>query len=169
MDTNATPERAEAGDATASQADQIKGVARGDSPVPLSVLDLSTVGTHQSASDALRTTTDLARSVEAWGYQRMWVAEHHGMPGIASSSPAVVIAHLAAHTSTLRLGSGGVMLPNHAPLVVAEQFGTLQALHPGRIDLGIGRARAPTRRPRAPCAAPAVRCRPTTSRSSSAS
>ncbi|GAA4613450.1 LLM class flavin-dependent oxidoreductase [Saccharopolyspora hordei] len=140
MDTNATPERAEAGDATASQADQIKGVARGDSPVPLSVLDLSTVGTHQSASDALRTTTDLARSVEAWGYQRMWVAEHHGMPGIASSSPAVVIAHLAAHTSTLRLGSGGVMLPNHAPLVVAEQFGTLQALHPGRIDLGIGRA-----------------------------
>ncbi|GAA4865652.1 LLM class flavin-dependent oxidoreductase [Saccharopolyspora rosea] len=120
--------------------DPIRGVARGDSPVPLSVLDLAPVGTPHSPGDALRTTTELARSAERWGFHRLWVAEHHGMAGIASSSPAVVIAHLAAHTSTLRLGSGGVMLPNHAPLVVAEQFGTLQALHPGRIDLGIGRA-----------------------------
>ncbi|GAA2355116.1 LLM class flavin-dependent oxidoreductase [Saccharopolyspora halophila] len=122
------------------QDDPIRGTSRGHSPVPLSVLDLSTVGVEDSASEVLRGTTELARGVERWGYHRMWLAEHHGMPGIASSSPSVVLAHLAAHTRTLRLGSGGVMLPNHAPLVVAEQFGTLQALHPGRIDLGIGRA-----------------------------
>ena len=127
-------------DASAATSDPIRGVARGDSPVPLSVLDLAPVGTEITPSDALETTTALARSAEQWGFHRFWVAEHHGMPGIASSAPAVVIAHLAAATSTLRLGSGGVMLPNHAPLVVAEQFGTLQALHPGRIDLGIGRA-----------------------------
>jgi luciferase family oxidoreductase group 1 len=118
----------------------IRGVARGESPVPLSVLDLAPVGVDITPSDALNTTTELARSAERWGYHRFWVAEHHGMPGIASSSPAVVIAHLAAATNTMRLGSGGVMLPNHAPLVIAEQFGTLQALNPGRIDLGIGRA-----------------------------
>ncbi len=89
---------------------------------------------------ALRQTTELARRAEELGYRRFWVAEHHNMPAIASSAPAVLIAHLAAATSTIRVGSGGVMLPNHAPLVVAEQFGTLEALHPGRIDLGIGRA-----------------------------
>ncbi|MEU4567344.1 LLM class flavin-dependent oxidoreductase [Micromonospora sp. NPDC023956] len=108
--------------------------------VPLSVLDLAPVAAGTSAGAALRHTTELARRTEELGYHRFWVAEHHNMPAIASSAPAVLIAHLAAHTSTIRLGSGGVMLPNHAPLVVAEQFGTLEALHPGRIDLGIGRA-----------------------------
>ncbi len=93
-----------------------------------------------TAGQALRQTTELARRTEELGYRRFWVAEHHNMPAIASSAPAVLIAHLAAATSTIRVGSGGVMLPNHAPLVVAEQFGTLEALHPGRIDLGIGRA-----------------------------
>jgi luciferase family oxidoreductase group 1 len=108
--------------------------------VPLSVLDLAPVATGRTAGEALANTTALARRTEQLGYRRFWVAEHHNMPGIASSAPAVLIAHLAAATSTIRVGSGGVMLPNHAPLVVAEQFGTLQALHPGRIDLGIGRA-----------------------------
>ncbi len=108
--------------------------------VPLSVLDLSPVAAGTTSGQALRQTTELARRVEELGYRRFWVAEHHNMPAIASSAPAVLIAHLAAATSTIRVGSGGVMLPNHAPLVVAEQFGTLEALHPGRIDLGIGRA-----------------------------
>jgi luciferase family oxidoreductase group 1 len=108
--------------------------------VPLSVLDLAPVGSGSSPAVALRNSVDLARAAERLGYRRHWVAEHHNMPGIASSSPAVLIAHLAAATSTLRVGSGGVMLPNHSPLVVAEQFGMLEALHPGRIDLGIGRA-----------------------------
>ncbi len=118
----------------------IRGPVRGTAPVPLSVLDLVTVGSGYSATDALRTSVELARTAETRGYHRLWVAEHHSMPGVASSSPAVVLAHLAAHTSTLRLGSGGVMLPNHAPLVIAEQFGTLEALAPGRVDLGLGRA-----------------------------
>jgi luciferase family oxidoreductase group 1 len=104
------------------------------------VLDLVPVSTETTPGAALRASIDLAPVVEQLGYHRLWVAEHHSMPGIASSSPAVLIAHLAEATSTLRLGSGGVMLPNHAPLVVAEQFGMLEALHPGRIDLGIGRA-----------------------------
>jgi luciferase family oxidoreductase group 1 len=108
--------------------------------VPLSVLDLSPVAAGTTSGQALLHTTDLARRTEELGYRRFWVAEHHNMPAIASSAPAVLIAHLAASTSTIRVGSGGVMLPNHAPLVVAEQFGTLEALHPGRIDLGIGRA-----------------------------
>jgi luciferase family oxidoreductase group 1 len=108
--------------------------------VPLSVLDLSPVEAGTSAGQALRQTTELAQRAEQLGYRRFWVAEHHNMPAIASSAPAVLIAHIAAATSTIRVGSGGVMLPNHAPLVVAEQFGTLEALHPGRIDLGIGRA-----------------------------
>ena len=108
--------------------------------VPLSVLDLAPVAAGTGAGTALAHTTVLARRTEQFGYLRFWVAEHHNMPAIASSAPAVLIAHLAAATSTIRLGSGGVMLPNHAPLVVAEQFGTLVALHPGRIDLGIGRA-----------------------------
>jgi luciferase family oxidoreductase group 1 len=108
--------------------------------VPLSVLDLSPVAAGTTAGQALRQTTQLARRAEELGYRRFWVAEHHNMPSIASSAPAVLIAHLAANTSVIRVGSGGVMLPNHAPLVVAEQFGTLEALHPGRVDLGIGRA-----------------------------
>jgi luciferase family oxidoreductase group 1 len=107
---------------------------------PLSVLDLAVVGEGSSPGQALRNSTELAIEAERLGYRRHWVAEHHNMPGIASSSPPVVLAHLAAHTTTIRIGSGGVMLPNHSPLVVAEQFGTLEALHPGRIDLGIGRA-----------------------------
>ncbi|MCU1427869.1 MAG: luciferase family oxidoreductase, group 1 [Actinomycetia bacterium] len=105
-----------------------------------SVLDLAPVAEGSTPRDALRNSLELAPRVEALGYHRYWVAEHHNMPGIASSSPAVLIAHLADVTSTMRIGSGGVMLPNHAPLVVAEQFGMLEALHPGRIDLGIGRA-----------------------------
>ncbi|MFV2101146.1 LLM class flavin-dependent oxidoreductase [Micromonospora sp. LOL_024] len=108
--------------------------------VPLSVLDLAPVAAGASAGEALRHTTELARRADELGYHRFWVAEHHNMPAIASSAPAVLVAHLAAHTAEIRLGSGGVMLPNHAPLVVAEQFGTLEALHPGRIDLGVGRA-----------------------------
>jgi luciferase family oxidoreductase group 1 len=108
--------------------------------VPLSVLDLSPVAVGTTSGQALNNTTKLAKRTEELGYQRFWVAEHHNMPAIASSAPAVLIGHLADATSTIRVGSGGVMLPNHAPLVVAEQFGTLEALHPGRIDLGIGRA-----------------------------
>ncbi|MFJ6215386.1 LLM class flavin-dependent oxidoreductase [Streptomyces sp. NPDC092296] len=127
-------------DTAAEQQDPIRGRARGIAPAPLSILDLATVGEGYTPTEALRATTELARRAEEWGYHRFWVAEHHGMPGVASSSPPVLIAHLAAATSTLRLGSGGVMLPNHAPLAVAEQFGLLNALHPGRIDLGLGRA-----------------------------
>jgi luciferase family oxidoreductase group 1 len=112
--------------------------ARGQTP--LSVLDLAPVATGSTVGAALRNSVDLARQAERLGYLRHWVAEHHNMPGIASSAPAVLIAHLAAATTTLRVGSGGVMLPNHQPLVIAEQFGMLEALHPGRIDLGIGRA-----------------------------
>jgi luciferase family oxidoreductase group 1 len=109
-------------------------------PVPLSVLDLAPVGRGSSPAAALRNSVDLAREAERLGYRRHWVAEHHNMPGIASSSPAVLLAHLADATSTIRVGSGGVMLPNHSPLAVAEQFGMLEALHPGRVDLGLGRA-----------------------------
>jgi luciferase family oxidoreductase group 1 len=108
--------------------------------VPLSILDLATVGDGLSTGDALNSTIELARRAEQLGYSRFWVAEHHNMPGVASSAPSVLIAHLATATNTIRVGSGGVMLPNHAPLVVAEQFGMLEALHPGRVDLGIGRA-----------------------------
>jgi luciferase family oxidoreductase group 1 len=108
--------------------------------IPLSVLDLATVATGSTPARAFAETTATAVAVERLGYKRLWVAEHHGMPAVASSAPAVLIAHLANATSTLRVGSGGVMLPNHAPLVVAEQFATLEALHPGRIDLGLGRA-----------------------------
>jgi luciferase family oxidoreductase group 1 len=107
---------------------------------PLSVLDLVPVGDGTTAAMALAGSVELARLAERLGYRRLWVAEHHNMPGIASSSPPVLIAHLAASTTTIRVGAGGVMLPNHAALVVAEQFGMLEALHPGRIDLGLGRA-----------------------------
>jgi luciferase family oxidoreductase group 1 len=108
--------------------------------IPLSVLDLAMVSDGFSANDALRTSIDMARHVEALGYGRVWFAEHHNHPGIASSAPAVIIAAVASATERIRVGSGGVMLPNHPPLVVAEQFGTLESLYPGRIDLGIGRA-----------------------------
>jgi luciferase family oxidoreductase group 1 len=108
--------------------------------IPLSVLDLAPVRQNGTISDALANSLDLARHVEKLGYNRFWVAEHHNMPGIASSATSVLIGYLAGGTSTIRVGSGGVMLPNHAPLVIAEQFGTLEALYPGRIDLGLGRA-----------------------------
>jgi luciferase family oxidoreductase group 1 len=109
-------------------------------PLPLSVLELATVGSGQSTADALSATTRVAQAADRLGYTRIWVAEHHNTPAVASTNPPVLIAHLAAVTDRIRVGSGGVMLPNHAPLVVAEQFALLEALHPGRIDLGIGRA-----------------------------
>jgi len=112
----------------------------GPEQVPLAVLDLAPVPDGGNAGDALRATIDLARHAERLGFRRFWVAEHHNMPGIASSAPPVLIGHIADATTTMRVGSGGVMLPNHVSLVVAEQFGMLEALHPGRIDLGIGRA-----------------------------
>ena len=108
--------------------------------IPLSILDLAPVLQGGTAADAFRRSLDLAQHAERWGYRRYWLAEHHGMPGIASAATAVVIGHIAAGTSTIRVGAGGIMLPNHAPLVIAEQFGTLESLFPGRIDLGLGRA-----------------------------
>jgi luciferase family oxidoreductase group 1 len=108
--------------------------------IPFSVLDLSPVPEGGDAGQALRNTLDLAQAAERLGFRRYWLAEHHNMAGIASAATAVVIGAVAAATSTIRVGSGGIMLPNHAPLVIAEQFGTLEALHPGRIDLGLGRA-----------------------------
>jgi luciferase family oxidoreductase group 1 len=108
--------------------------------IPFSILDLSPITSGSSAALALRNTLDLARHAESWGYQRYWLAEHHSMPGIASAATSVVIGHVAGGTSRIRVGAGGIMLPNHSPLVIAEQFGTLEALFPGRIDLGLGRA-----------------------------
>jgi luciferase family oxidoreductase group 1 len=108
--------------------------------IPFSVLDLSPITTGSTAAQSLRNTLDLARHAEGWGYRRYWLAEHHSMPGIASAATSVVIGHVAAGTSTIRVGAGGIMLPNHSPLVIAEQFGTLESLFPGRIDLGLGRA-----------------------------
>jgi luciferase family oxidoreductase group 1 len=108
--------------------------------IPLSVLDLSPIPEGSDAGQALRNSLDLARHVEALGYQRYWMAEHHNLPGIASAATAVALAHVAAGTHSIRIGAGGVMLPNHAPLLIAEQFGTLAALHPGRVELGLGRA-----------------------------
>lgn len=108
--------------------------------VPLSVLDLSPIAEGSDAGQALRNSLDLARHVEALGYRRFWMAEHHNLPGIASAATAVALAHVAAGTDRIRIGAGGIMLPNHAPLVIAEQFGTLAALHPGRVELGLGRA-----------------------------
>jgi luciferase family oxidoreductase group 1 len=111
-----------------------------ESRLPLSILDLAPIVEGGDAAQALERSRDLARHGERLGYRRFWLAEHHGMPGIASAATAVVIGHVAAGTSTIRVGAGGIMLPNHAPLVIAEQFGTLASLFPGRIDLGLGRA-----------------------------
>src|SRR3954466_8389916 len=108
--------------------------------VPLSVFDLSPIVEGSSAADALRNTLDLARHAELWGYGRYWLAEHHNMVGIASAATSVVIGYVAGGTRKIRVGAGGIMLPNHAPLIIAEQFGTLESLYPGRIDLGLGRA-----------------------------
>jgi luciferase family oxidoreductase group 1 len=108
--------------------------------VPLSVLDLSPITDGSTAAVSFRNSLDLAQQAERWGYKRYWIAEHHSMPGIASAATSIVIAHVAAGTKTIRVGAGGIMLPNHAPLIVAEQFGTLESLFPGRIDLGLGRA-----------------------------
>src|ERR1700689_5846703 len=109
-------------------------------PVELSILDLAPIGRGQTAADSFGASVALAQRAEQLGYKRVWYAEHHNMASIASSATSVLIAHIGAHTETIRLGAGGGMLPNHPPLVIAEQFGTLAALHPGRIDLGLGRA-----------------------------
>ncbi|MFT4076015.1 MAG: LLM class flavin-dependent oxidoreductase [Asticcacaulis sp.] len=108
--------------------------------IPFSILDLSQISEGSSIGDALANSAKMAQAAEAAGYKRYWLAEHHGMPGIASAATSIVIAHVGAATKTIRIGSGGIMLPNHSPLVIAEQFGTLEALNPGRVDLGIGRA-----------------------------
>lgn len=108
--------------------------------IPFSILDLAPITEGSDAAQSFRHSLDLAQHGERWGYQRFWLAEHHGMPGIASAATAVLIAHVAGGTSTIRVGAGGIMLPNHSPLVIAEQFGTLESLFPGRIDLGLGRA-----------------------------
>ena len=108
--------------------------------IPFSILDLAPITEGSTAAESLRNSLDLARHAEQWGYHRFWLAEHHNMPGIASSATSVVIGHIAGGTQTIRVGAGGIMLPNHSPLVIAEQFGTLESLYPGRIDLGLGRA-----------------------------
>src|SRR3954453_13330610 len=105
-----------------------------------SILDLSPVVEGGTPADAFRNSFDLAQHAERWGYHRYWLAEHHNMPGIASAATSVVIGHVAGATKTIRVGAGGIMLPNHSPLIIAEQFGTLATLYPGRIDLGVGRA-----------------------------
>ncbi|RBY90825.1 LLM class flavin-dependent oxidoreductase [Blastococcus sp. TF02A-26] len=110
------------------------------SPLPLSVLDLAPIAPGQSVGESIAASVALARAAEEHGFRRVWYAEHHNMPAIASSATSVLISHVGAHTSTIRLGAGGVMLPNHSPLTIAEQFGTLEAMYPGRIDLGLGRA-----------------------------
>ncbi len=108
--------------------------------MPFSILDLSPITEGSDAAQSFRNTLELAKRGERWGYNRFWLAEHHGIPGIASAATAVLIGHVAGGTSTIRVGAGGIMLPNHSPLVIAEQFGTLESLYPGRIDLGLGRA-----------------------------
>ncbi|MBN8440501.1 MAG: LLM class flavin-dependent oxidoreductase [Thauera sp.] len=110
------------------------------SKTPLSILDLAPIVQGSTPAQALANATDIARHADRWGYNRYWLAEHHNMTGIASAATSVVIGHIAANTSRIRVGAGGIMLPNHAPLVIAEQFGTLESLYPGRIDLGLGRA-----------------------------
>src|ERR1700731_387913 len=108
--------------------------------VPVSVLDLSPITQGGTAAQSLRNTLDLARHAERWGYRRYWLAEHHNIPAVASAATSIVIAHVAGGTSTIRVGAGGIMLPNHSPLAIAEQFGTLDSLFPGRSDLAPGRA-----------------------------
>src|ERR1700682_1889190 len=108
--------------------------------IPFSVLDLAPIAEGATPADAFRNSLELAQHAEEWGYRRFWLAEHHNMPGIASAATAVIIGHVAGGTRTIRVGSGGIMLPNHSPLVIAEQFGTLASLYPGRIELGLGRA-----------------------------
>jgi luciferase family oxidoreductase group 1 len=108
--------------------------------IPFSILDLAPINEGSDAAQSFRNTLDLAQHAERWGYRRFWLAEHHGMPGIASAATAVLIGHVACGTATIRVGAGGIMLPNHSPLVIAEQFGTLESLYPERIDLGLGRA-----------------------------
>ncbi|MCE7792784.1 LLM class flavin-dependent oxidoreductase [Salipaludibacillus sp. CUR1] len=108
--------------------------------IPLSVLDLAPITEGATATEAFKNTRDLAKHADKWGFHRYWVAEHHNMPGIASAATSVLIGHVAEATTAIRVGSGGIMLPNHAPLMIAEQFGTLESLYPGRIDLGLGRA-----------------------------
>src|SRR5918994_191074 len=115
-------------------------MVRGARMIPLSVLDLSPITAGSDATESFRRSLDLAQHTDRWGYRRFWLAEHHGMPGIASAATAVLIGHVASGTQRIRVGAGGIMLPNHSPLVIAEQFGTLEALYPGRIDLGLGRA-----------------------------
>ncbi|MDW0117648.1 LLM class flavin-dependent oxidoreductase [Sporosarcina thermotolerans] len=108
--------------------------------IPLSILDLALINEGSTVGQSFKNSVDLAQHAEKWGYNRFWLAEHHNMPGVASSATSVIIGHVAGATETIRVGSGGVMLPNHAPLVIAEQFGTLEAMYPNRIDLGLGRA-----------------------------
>ena len=108
--------------------------------VPLAILDLAIIGSGDSVADGLNACVEVAKTAESNGYSRVWYAEHHNMDAVASSATAVLIAHVAANTESIRLGSGGIMLPNHSPLTIAEQFGTLATLHPNRIDLGLGRA-----------------------------
>jgi luciferase family oxidoreductase group 1 len=108
--------------------------------IPLSILDLAPIVEGRTAADALHNARDLARHAERWGFKRFWMAEHHSMPGIASAATSVALAYVGEGTSTIRIGAGGIMLPNHAPLQIAEQFGTLESLYPGRVDLGLGRA-----------------------------
>jgi luciferase family oxidoreductase group 1 len=117
-----------------------KGDQKKLAAVPISVLDLATIRAGKKAADTYKSSIDLAQHAEQWGYKRYWLAEHHSMESIASSATSVLIGHIAGHTSTIRVGAGGIMLPNHAPLVIAEQFGTLESMYPGRIDLGLGRA-----------------------------
>ncbi|RKQ33508.1 LLM class flavin-dependent oxidoreductase [Oceanobacillus halophilus] len=114
--------------------------ARKFNHIPLSILDLAPIVEGSTASDSFKESVELAQHAEKWGYNRYWLAEHHNMPGIASSATSVLIGHIAGNTNYMRVGSGGVMLPNHATIVIAEQFGTLESLYPGRIDLGLGRA-----------------------------
>src|SRR6478735_9350879 len=108
--------------------------------IPLSILDLTPIRQGGSIADTFRETVELAQAAEQLGFHRYWLVEHHKTPSVAGAATAVLMAHVAAHTSTIRIGAGGIMLPNHAPLMVAEQFGTLAALHPGRVELGLGRA-----------------------------
>lgn len=118
----------------------INKLAKKFNGIPLSILDLAMINEGSDARQSFKHSVDLAQHAEKWGFNRFWLAEHHNMPGVASSATSIIIGHVAGATETIRVGAGGVMLPNHAPLVIAEQFGTLDALYPGRIDLGLGRA-----------------------------